>query len=74
MYNELGDNMYKKLKQVRKENNLSIYDMADKLNISSVQYYYIENQKRILFYDMAIKISRIFNMKPDDLFYTKKSN
>ena len=48
--------------------------MADKLNISSVQYYYIENQKRILFYDMAIKISRIFNMKPDDLFYTKKSN
>ena len=66
--------MYKKLKQVRKENNLSIYDMADKLNISAVQYYYIESQKRILFYDMAIKISRIFNMKPDDLFYTKKSN
>ena len=66
--------MYQKLQKVRKENNLSIYDMADKLNISAVQYYYIENQKRILFYDMAIKISRIFNMKPDDLFYTKKSN
>lgn len=66
--------MYHKLQKVRKENNLSIYDMADKLNISAVQYYYIENQKRILFYDMAIKISRIFNMKPDDLFYTKKSN
>ena len=63
--------MYKKLKQVRKENNLSIYDMADKLNISAVQYYYIENQKRILFYDMAIKISRIFNMKPDSIFMHK---
>ena len=74
MYKESGDNMYQKLQKVRKENNLSIYDMADKLNISAVQYYYIENQKRILFYDMAIKISRIFNMKPDDLFYTKKSN
>lgn len=74
MYNELGDNMYQKLQKVRKENNLSIYDMADKLNISAVQYYYIENQKRILYYDMAIKISRIFNMKPDDIFYTKKSN
>lgn len=74
MYNESGDNMYQKLQKVRKENNLSIYDMADKLNISAVQYYYIENQKRILFYDMAIKISHIFNMKPDDLFYTKKSN
>lgn len=66
--------MYQKLQKVRKENNLSIYDMADKLNISAVQYYYIENQKRILYYDMAIKISRIFNMKPDDIFYTKKSN
>ena len=66
--------MYQKLKEVRKKNNLSIYDMADKLNISAVQYYYIESQKRILFYDMAVKISRIFNMKPDDLFYTKKSN
>ena len=66
--------MYQKLKNLRKENDLSIYDMADKLNISSVHYYFIENQKRILYYDMAIKISRIFNMKPDDIFYTKKSN
>ena len=66
--------MYLQLKELRKENNLSIYDMANKLNISAVQYYFIENQKRILYYDMAIKISRIFNMRPDQIFYTEKSN
>lgn len=66
--------MYLQLKQLRKENNLTIYDMANKLNISAVQYYFIENQKRILYYDMAIKISRIFNMRPDQIFYTEKSN
>lgn len=66
--------MYLKLKQLRKENNLSIYDMANKLNISAVQYYFIESKKRILYYDMAIKISRIFNMRPDQIFYTEKSN
>lgn len=66
--------MYLKLKSIRKNNMLTIYDMAEKLNISYVQYYYIENKKRILYYDMAIKIARIFNMKPDQIFYTEKSN
>lgn len=66
--------MYLQLKQLRKENNLTIYDMANKLNISAVQYYFIESKKRILYYDMAIKISRIFNMRPDQIFYTEKSN
>lgn len=60
-----------KLKKIRKENKYTIYDMAKKLNITPSFYSQIENKKRRLFYDTALKISAIFNMKPDELFYTK---
>lgn len=58
-----------KLKKLRKENRLTIYDMADKLGITASYYSQIENQKRRLFYDMAVKISKIFDKKPDEIFY-----
>ena len=60
-----------KLKQIRKQNKYTIYDMAKKLKITPSFYSQIENKKRRLFYDTAIKISSIFNMKPDEIFYTK---
>ncbi len=60
-----------KLKKIRKQNKYTIYDMAKKLKITPSFYSQIENKKRRLFYDTAIKISAIFNMKPDDIFYTK---
>jgi putative transcriptional regulator len=59
-----------KLKQIRKDNNYTIYDMAKILKITPSFYSQIENKKKRLFYDMAIKISAIFNMKPDEIFYT----
>jgi len=59
-----------KLKQIRKEKKYTIYDMAKLLNITPSFYSQIENKKRRLFYDTALKISAIFNMKPDELFYT----
>lgn len=58
----------KKLKKLRKDNNLTIYDMAKKLNISSSHYSLLENKKRMLTYDMAIRIAKIFNKNPDDIF------
>lgn len=61
----------KKLKTIRKASNYTIYDMANKLNISPSFYSQIENKKRRLFYDTAINIANIFNMKPDDIFYSK---
>ena len=61
----------KKLKELRKKHKYTIYDMADKLNITPSFYSQIENKKRRLFYDTAVKISAIFNMKPDQIFYTK---
>ena len=60
-----------KLKKLRVQKNYSIKEMADRLNISTAYYCLIENKKRNLYYDMAIRIADIFNMKPDDLFYKK---
>ena len=58
-----------KLKELRKKTGYTIYDMADKLGITASFYSQIENKKRRLFYDMAYDIAKIFNLKPDDLFY-----
>ena len=57
------------LKKLRKKYNYSTKDMAFKLNISVSYYSLIENKKRNLYYDLAIKIADIFNLKPDDIFY-----
>lgn len=66
---------YKRLKQIRLKNKLTIYDMSKKLKITPAYYSLIENHKRTLYYDLALKIADIFNMKPDEIFYTnKKSN
>ena len=70
-YNNNGDIMYIKLKEKRIEKKLTIYDMANMLNITPAYYYLLENGKRKLYYDMAIKIAYIFNMNPDYIFYTK---
>lgn len=60
-----------KLKKLRIQKNYSIKEMADRLNISTAYYCLIENKKRNLYYDMAVRIADIFNMKPDDIFYKK---
>lgn len=57
------------LKELRIKNNYSQQKMADILNISKSFYCQIENKQRTLSYPMAIKIAKIFNLKPDDLFY-----
>ena len=58
-----------KLKQLRKMHNYSCFDMGQKLNISRVYYWQIENGRRNLYYSMAVKIAKVFNLKPDDVFY-----
>lgn len=63
-----------KLKELRKKRKLTVYDMGKLLNITPSFYSQIENKKRRLFYDTAVKISFIFNMTPDEIFYTKKEN
>lgn len=58
------------LKKLRKENKFTIYDMAKILKITPSFYSQIENKRKRLNYDMAIKIASIFNMKPDQIFYS----
>lgn len=61
-----------KLKKIRKEYGYTIYQMADKLGITPSFYSQIENKRRRLFYDTAWLIARVFDMKPDEIFYINK--
>lgn len=61
--------MYKKLKELRIKNQYTTKVMSEKLGISKPFYSQIENQNRRLSYEMAIKISKLFGLKPDDIFY-----
>lgn len=64
-----------KLKEFRKNKNYSCQFMANQLKMSKSFYWQIENGKRRLSYDTALKIAQIFNTKPDNLFYEDyKSN
>lgn len=59
----------KKLKELRKAKKFTHQMMADYLNISKPFYWQLENGKRRLSYEMAVKISNILESKPDDIFY-----
>lgn len=61
--------MNQKLKQTRKSKKITVVEMSKKLGISAPFYNQIENKKRRLTYEMAVKIADIFNTKPDKLFY-----
>lgn len=69
MYNKLLN-----LKKLRELNNLSNKKMADKLGISKTFYWQIENGKRNLSYEMAIRISKVLKSKPDKIFYDDFKN
>lgn len=57
------------LKEKRMAAGYSCRQMAMKLNISKTFYWQIENNKRRMSYDMAVKIAHVFKLKPDDIFY-----
>lgn len=63
-----------KLRQYRIKHNYSCQYMADKLEISKSFYWQIENGKRRLSYDTAVKIARVFKTKPDALFFEEHKN
>lgn len=62
----------KKLIEIRKKFGYNQYEMAQKLNITQSYYCQIELGQKKLYYDFAIKISQIFNKRPDDIFYPEK--
>jgi putative transcriptional regulator len=60
---------YEKLYNKRIEKGFTHKIMAELLDISKPYYCQIENGKRTLSYEMAYKISKILDTKPDELFY-----
>lgn len=60
------------LKEIRKEQGFTVYDMAKELSITPSFYSQIENKKRRLFYDTAVKISLILKKKPDEIFMIER--
>lgn len=58
-----------KLKELRLKNNITLKEMAKKVGISYTYYWQIENKERNLYYYLAVKIAKIFKLKPDDIFY-----
>lgn len=61
--------MYEKLRKMRLEKNYTMQNIADMLGISKSFYSQIENGNRTLTYKMAVSIAKIFNKKPDYIFY-----
>ena len=60
---------YDKLKEVRNEHGFTCKQMGQKLNITAAYYCQIETGARNLSYNLACKIAKVFNMKPDEIFY-----
>lgn len=63
-----------KLKKLRTDLNLTYAQFAEQLGISKAYYWQIENNTRGLSYNMAVKISKMFNLKPDEVFYEDIKN
>ena len=59
----------KKLESLRLQHHYSYQQMADMLKISKSYYWQIEHNNRRIYYDLAIKIAKIFHKKPDEIFY-----
>ena len=66
--------MYKKLKGLRRSKRLTTEKMGEKLGISKAFYCQIENGKRRLSYEMAVKIASLFKVRPDTIFYEDYMN
>lgn len=66
--------MYRKLKKIRIKNNMTLVEVANRVGISKAFYCQLENGKRRLLYETAIKIAMVFNVKPDYLFYNDTLN
>lgn len=66
--------MYNKLKKIRKEKGYSYNYIGSIIGITGTYYYLLEAGKRSLSYSNACKIAKIFNLKPDDIFYDDYNN
>jgi putative transcriptional regulator len=57
-----------RLKEVREKSEKTLQQVADELGVTKPYFWQIENGKRGLSYELAVKIAAVFDMKPDDIF------
>ena len=58
-----------KFRYLRKERGLNLEDIARELKVSKAYISMIETGKRSLDYEMAIQMARIFDIRPDEIFF-----
>lgn len=61
-----------KLKQMRIDEGFTYKMVADEIGVTKEYYWMIENGKRRLSYELAVKIARVFNTSPDNIFFDNK--
>lgn len=57
------------LKRERIKNGWTCQEASDKIGISKSFYWQIENDKRRMTYELAIRVSLVFDTTPDTLLY-----
>jgi putative transcriptional regulator len=57
-----------KLKGIRNKEDLTYQEVANQVGISKEYYWMIENGKRRLTYELAVKIAKVFKSSPDYIF------
>ncbi|MED3468670.1 helix-turn-helix transcriptional regulator [Bacillus thuringiensis] len=62
-------NRLHKLKEKRKEKRMTCQEIADKVGITKMHYWYIENNKRNLKLTLAKKIAIALEEDPKELFF-----
>ncbi|EGK13003.1 repressor protein [Desmospora sp. 8437] len=57
-----------KLKSTRINHRMTCQQVADEVGITKEYYWQIENGKRRLSYELAVRIAKVFMKTPDDIF------
>lgn len=57
-----------KLKEMRMSARFTYQQVAEKVGISKEYYWMLENGKRRLTYELAVKIANVFKSSPDYIF------
>ena len=64
-------NVINSLLKLRLEYGYSYQKMSELTGISKTFYWQIEHKERRLSYELAKKIAKVFNKKPDEIFYNE---
>ena len=66
--------METKLREIRTKHNMTLEDLGGRLGKSKQYMSELERGNIRLTYDMAVRIARVFDTTPDNLFLPSESN